>query len=717
MKRILFILTSLITLNSSATDCQQLITTAKNYVDTYIVPNGNNTITGTRANAAFNYIITALKCVDTIQDLSFTRNSSRDSFVIVYKGVRFAVKDSIGSGGSGTVTSIATDLTLTGGTITTTGTLKVDTSVISTLSALKDSIDNLRNVSVVTDTTLYTVINSLNTPPVSPNAGDVYLVGNSPTGAWVGHAKDIATWDGSAWTFIDGVQGNFLYNASTGITYIFRGGNWVQIGGIPALNNGNTISSGLTIGTNNLRSLEFETNNSKRGRFDSIGRLHVYNLPISTDTFINVTDINGKFGKVGKTSFAKSIGIPINTIDVTYTQLYDLYSNSQLVPLQYYKITDFQTIYDQPDFNSDGTPKTTVETKSGAQEHLLLMATSPNTFAENVFSEEYPNDKIKYDITFTSTEVMNAPAKGRISERIDDNFNRADYDFRAVLFKRYESSTGSGIYSEWKDNGEASQEFFTFNSGAYYNEIGSFFDYSAVINLPFRTPNIVFMDIALNNKFSDANYNQTWFDVTASNILGGAVSDITSLGSMAYTYIGGSSTGLKFLGVSTDNWIGERATNCIFGNDFNNNSIWDQLLNVTFGSGFVRNIQYGILSNSTFGNNFTDGVIYGLTDSIIAGDNCFKVTLKSSLDITMGDNVKGVDFGGTKHLSTDNDLSNIKNIVFSGGIDGSTWTNYITPTNNPEFYTPATKTVMLGTDGNVYSRYFNGTTDVSTIIN
>jgi len=408
---------------------------------------------------------------------------------------------------------------------------------------------------------------------------------------------------------------------------------------------------------------------------------------------------------------------PQSAINVTYNELYDLYSNSQLVPLQYYKITDFQTIYDQPDFNSDGTPKTTVETKSGAQEHLLLMATSPNTFAENVFSEEYPNDKIKYDITFTSTEVMNAPAKGRISERIDDNFNRADYDFRAVLFKRYESSTGSGIYSEWKDNGEASQEFFTFNSGAYYNEIGSFFDYSAVINLPFRTPNIVFMDIALNNKFSDANYNQTWFDVTASNILGGAVSDITSLGSMAYTYIGGSSTGLKFLGTSTDNWIGERATNCIFGNDFNNNSIWDQLLNVTFGSGFVRNIQYGILSNSTFGNNFTDGVIYGLTDSIIAGDNCFKVTLKSSLDITMGDNVKGVDFGGTKHLSTDNDLSNIKNIVFSGGIDGSTWTNYITPTNNPEFYTPATKTVMLGTDGNVYSRYFNGTTDVSTIIN
>jgi len=670
MKRILFILTSLITLNSSATDCQQLITTAKNYVDTYIVPNGNNTITGTRANAAFNYIITALKCVDTIQDLSFTRNSSRDSFVIVYKGVRFAVKDSIGSGGSGTVTSIATDLTLTGGTITTTGTLKVDTSVISTLSALKDSIDNLRNVSVVTDTTLYTVINSLNTPPVSPNTGDVYLVGNSPTGAWVGHSKDVATWDGSAWTFIDGVQGNFLYNASTGITYIFRSGNWVQTGGIPALNNGNTISSGLTIGTNNLRSLEFETNNSKRGRFDSIGRLHVYNLPISTDTFINVTDINGKFGKVGKTSFAKSIGIPINTIDVTYTQLYDLYSNSQLVPLQYYKITDFQTIYDQPDFNSDGTPKTTVETKSGAQEHLLLMATSPNTFAENVFSEEYPNDKIKYDITFTSTEVMNAPAKGRISERIDDNFNRADYDFRAVLFKRYESSTGSGIYSEWKDNGESSQEFLTFSGGAsLYNNIGNYYSVRGFLGDAFDLPNIVFQNIALGNNLSNANRNMTFLNICSAFETGQDVQDVTvflgAVGGFSYNYLGGFANGVRFLGDARNNWFGEACTNVVIGDSCDYNSIWDKLTNFTSGAGFKRNIQYGDWSNSTVGNNFTDGVIYGLTDSIIAGDNCFKVTLKSSLDITMGDNVKGVDFGGTKHLSTDNDLSNIKTLISS----------------------------------------------------
>lgn len=177
-------------------------------------------------------------------------------------------------------------------------------------SALDDSLTNVytyinNNIPIITDSatiTDYTVINSQNTPPVSPSTGDVYLVGTVPTDAWVGHAKDIAEWNGSAWVFTDGVQGDFLYNATNALTYIFRSGNWVQTTGVPALNNGNNISGGLKIGTNNARSLTFETNNVNRGRFDSIGRFYIYNLPISTDTFVNVVDENGKFGKVGKSS-------------------------------------------------------------------------------------------------------------------------------------------------------------------------------------------------------------------------------------------------------------------------------------------------------------------------------------------------------------------------------------------------------------------------------
>jgi hypothetical protein len=141
----------------------------------------------------------------------------------------------------------------------------------------------------------YFVINQQNAPPGSPTTGDSYLVGTSPSGAWVGHAKDIAEWNGSDWVFTDGVQGDFLYNATNALTYIFRSGNWVQTTGIPALNNGNTISSGLRIGTNNSRSLTFETNNVNRGRFDSVGRFYVYDTSLrKSNKYLQIDSITGR---------------------------------------------------------------------------------------------------------------------------------------------------------------------------------------------------------------------------------------------------------------------------------------------------------------------------------------------------------------------------------------------------------------------------------------
>ena len=204
----------------------------------------------------------------------------------------WAICDTSSGGGGGSQTlSISNDsLTISGGnTVVLPVYVQADSSTISS----------------------YEVLNSQNAPPGSPSTGDVYLVGTSPTGAWVGHAKDIVEWNGSSWDFTDGVQGDFLYNATNALTYIFRSGNWVQTTGIPALNNGNTISSGLTIGTNNARSLTFETNNVNRGRFDSVGRFHIYNLPTSStsDTFVTKSDLSGKLTKVGQSTFLSGVGV------------------------------------------------------------------------------------------------------------------------------------------------------------------------------------------------------------------------------------------------------------------------------------------------------------------------------------------------------------------------------------------------------------------------
>lgn len=65
-----------------------------------------------------------------------------------------------------------------------------------------------------------------NSPPGSPDAGDVYIVGSSPSGAWSDHPNAIAVFDASEWTLIDPLEGWRAYNLDDGRLYKFIGGTW-----------------------------------------------------------------------------------------------------------------------------------------------------------------------------------------------------------------------------------------------------------------------------------------------------------------------------------------------------------------------------------------------------------------------------------------------------------------------------------------------------------
>jgi len=241
-----------------------------------VIRNATSNITGgvltNLGNGVTAFVLggNSARVVDTIY-----KNNTKDSIVFTISGIRYAVKDSFNLNTDSQTLSISNDtLTISGGnSVILPVYIQIDSSTINS----------------------YDVLNSQNAPPGSPSTGDVYLVGTVPTGVWVGQAKDIAEWNGSAWVFTDGVQGDFLYNSTTALTYIFRSGNWVQTTGIPALNNGNTISSGLRIGTNNARSLTFETNNANRGRFDSVGRFYVYDTSLrKSNKYLQIDSITGR---------------------------------------------------------------------------------------------------------------------------------------------------------------------------------------------------------------------------------------------------------------------------------------------------------------------------------------------------------------------------------------------------------------------------------------
>ena len=154
----------------------------------------------------------------------------------------------------------------------------------------------------------------------------------------------------------------------------------------------------------------------------------LFNFYVDSQT--NLISLKGESGD--------TININNNVTDVTYSELVGKITGNTLTIGQFYLITNFKTCYDQPDFNSDGNSITGVTTyKQGPVEPILVFATSSNTISDVAYQPSYPNDRIRYDWTFSSTEITSGQSFGRISERIDEFNNRTDYDHRNILFKRY----------------------------------------------------------------------------------------------------------------------------------------------------------------------------------------------------------------------------------------------------------------------------------------
>ena len=173
----------------------------------------------------------------------------------------------------------------------------------------------------------------------------------------------------------------------------------------------------------------------------TIGELTL--LETLTSNTLFPVELSGNTYHAVYSSFTSNGG---GVIEVTYDELYSSYTGGTLTPGNFYLISDFQTCYDQPDFDQNGNEIVGNNYKTGTTEQIVVLATSVNSLSPKAYSLEYPLDDISYDITFTVTERTGNPAKGRITERIDERGNRTDYDFRAVLFKRYDFYYSDNYY-------------------------------------------------------------------------------------------------------------------------------------------------------------------------------------------------------------------------------------------------------------------------------
>lgn len=65
-------------------------------------------------------------------------------------------------------------------------------------------------------------------PPPAPEAGDCYIVGNSPTSDWSSNAGQLAMYSDAGWRFVAPVDGLALLDKSNGTMTVYRSGGWEE---------------------------------------------------------------------------------------------------------------------------------------------------------------------------------------------------------------------------------------------------------------------------------------------------------------------------------------------------------------------------------------------------------------------------------------------------------------------------------------------------------
>ncbi len=139
-------------------------------------------------------------------------------------------------------------------------------------------------------------------------------------------------------------------------------------------------------------------------------------------------------------------------IEMVYSDLIDAIDNDLLIPGQNILLTDYQTVhyiqYSGPSASGIGNEEVNI----GATESLLLTAISTNTLNTVATSPAYPQDTIIYYHTMTDREYdyCSSQGKGCIIYRKDNLLNVSrDYDYRSVIFRRWETAPENGLFYSW----------------------------------------------------------------------------------------------------------------------------------------------------------------------------------------------------------------------------------------------------------------------------
>lgn len=316
-------------------------------------------------------------------------------------------------------------------------------------------------------------------------------------------------------------------------------------------------------------------------------------------------------------------------ISVTYSELRTLQDDSELRPGAYYRISNFRTCYDQPNYDYNGSAITTGNYKQGNVEPIIVFAISSGDISEIAYQPEFPGDIIHYDPNFSVTEVTSGAAFGRITYRKDNQGNSFDYDFREVLFKRYDGYFSESVYDgtvSIDGSGNVTGTNTSFTNFAPGNIIGllniissplvSYYEIVSIANdtnmvvtgRAFNSgSNLILVDANLisgmswkqNNIISNTNSTEYFTFENHADCFN------NTCGNTAARTIWDENTFL----LSNNVFRGGEYTDNSFGSDFRNNTFNDDCISNTIRGNFYNNIITNDFDRNTINGDFYDNVI------------------------------------------------------------------------------------------------------------
>jgi len=189
-----------------------------------------------------------------------------------------------------------------------------------------------------------------------------------------------------------------------------------------------------------------------RGGGSGISKINVQNqgITIGKKSTFNFKGAGVTAENVGNGQVDITIPSAECAIDVTYAELIALIGANGLGVGCFYRITDFQTVHIIPN---------TAILHVGTIEPIIVQANTTNSIHAEAISTIFDGEEILYEVVDSTTS---GGTKGRIYYRRDTIKNNATgYDWRSVIFRRWDD--GSGNFTSLTDNGNASQDYYTFN--------------------------------------------------------------------------------------------------------------------------------------------------------------------------------------------------------------------------------------------------------------